>query len=317
MTAETISRAAIAYAEKARGSAALKNPSETASGGTILARLATLARLNDYPDEVLWAIEDAKWDHGLDSVHAREMSASREKFVRIFERDQAAVRALVSGPVRLAAEARALFAGWEDLKTRQREEAMHLAMGAAMLALQLARSVRTRNINDLMSEGEEADLLRPLREAKPWLEIARSNTKNRRPVEGEIPERQWQVLQLWLDDGRVKWCAHHGLDALENPFFLPGRNGAICRQTLNHVWNKAMRRIGLPGLTPHMMRHVTATLWLAAHPGDYATVAALLCDSIRTVEKFYARGDGQAAMKLFAGVLEGLDPTLAAYLKET
>jgi integrase len=78
-----------------------------------------------------------------------------------------------------------------------------------------------------------------------------------------------------------------------------------------------MERLGIPGLQPHMMRHVAATLWLAAHPGDYATVAAFLGDSVKTVEKFYARGEGAAAARLFAEVLESLDPTLGSFLKRS
>jgi hypothetical protein len=66
-----------------------------------------------------------------------------------------------------------------------------------------------------------------------------------------------------------------------------------------------------------MMRHVAATLWLAANPGDYATVAAFLGDKVGTVEKFYARGEGAAAARLFAGVIESLDPTLNAFLKRS
>lgn len=73
----------------------------------------------------------------------------------------------------------------------------------------------------------------------------------------------------------------------------------------------------MPGLQPHMMRHVAATLWLGVNPGDYATVAAFLRNSITTVEKFYARGEGAATARLFAGVIESIDPTLKAFLKRS
>ncbi|WP_299821423.1 hypothetical protein [uncultured Jannaschia sp.] len=62
---------------------------------------------------------------------------------------------------------------------------------------------------------------------------------------------------------------------------------------------------------------MAATLWLGAHPGDYATVAAFLGDSVKTVEKFYARGEGAAAARMFAEVLETIDPTLQSYLRES
>jgi hypothetical protein len=65
-----------------------------------------------------------------------------------------------------------------------------------------------------------------------------------------------------------------------------------------------------------MMRHVVATLHLAVHPGDYAVVAALLCDSIRTVEKFYARGEGRAAADLFIQTLAQLHPEVAALVRK-
>ena len=164
-----------------------------------------------------------------------------------------------------------------------------------------------------------------------WLDIARTRVKNRRPIEGPIPDVLWAVISAWLDEGRARWIARFaedeeaGTDGPEtdgaaarlkaafeaNDSLFPGSTGTgpVCRQLVNKAWNRGMARLGLRGLTPHVMRHVDATLYLAKHPGDYAVVAALLCDSPRTVEKFYARGEGRAAMELFAQVLAELDPT--------
>jgi integrase len=190
-------------------------------------------------------------------------------------------------------------------------------MGAALMALQLARSLRSRNLNCLVIDGPGAELIRPIRESRPWLDIARGRVKNRQPLEGEIPQRQWEVISLWLDEGLPRWCAAKGIDADTNVYLVPGPNGLLSRQSFNRIWNRCMARLGVPGLQPHMMRHVLATLWLAAHPGDYATVAAFLGDKVSTVEKFYARGEGAAAAKLFAEVLESLDPTLDSFLKRS
>jgi hypothetical protein len=63
------------------------------------------------------------------------------------------------------------------------------------------------------------------------------------------------------------------------------------------------------------MRHVVATLHLSVNPGDYEVVAALLGDSVRTVEKFYSRGEGRAAVDIFAETLAQLDPEVAALMK--
>lgn len=316
VTVDTIERAVERYVERAKGSAVLLDPDKTSSGTSVLSALETLATRNGWAEEVIWAIEDARYDR-VDSYQTREMSVEREAFVKLVERDPAVARAIVSGPRRLMTEAQAAFDVWDDLGARDRGEALHLSLGAALMALQLARSIRSRNLNGLLIDGPDAELIRPLRESRPWLDIHRSRVKNRRPIEGEIPERQWRVIVSWLDEGLPRWCAAKEIDVDANLWLVPGPNGMLGRQSFNRIWNRCVDRLGVPGLKPHMMRHVAATLWLATNPGDYATVAAFLGDSIRTVEQFYARGEGAAAAKLFAEVLESIDPTLNAFLKRS
>ncbi|MFG6531571.1 MULTISPECIES: hypothetical protein [unclassified Sulfitobacter] len=310
---EIITRAVANFIARAKASASLLDPNDTASAGTILSRLQTLAARNGWSDDVVFEIEDARFDQ-VDSYQAREMSKEREQFVKLVQRDPSVARAIVSGPRRLAAEAQLVFDDWKSQKERVKDEALHLSMGAALLALQLARAVRSKNLNLLLIDGPDAELIRPLRESRPWLDITRGRVKNRRPIEGEIPDRQWQVIIEWLDRGLPRWCEKHGVDVDANTLLLPGPAGVLSRQSFNRIWNRCVSRIGVPGLKPHLMRHVAATIWLAANPGDYATVAAFLCDSVSTVEKFYARGEGAAAAKLFAEALEALDPTLKSFI---
>jgi len=260
------------------------------------------------------------------------MSATRAAFVKLVDRDPAVVRAIVTGPRKLLGEWRRAAARWDSLTAHQRTEALHLLLAAALLALQLARPLRTRNLNDMLSDGADAEIAAPRHAGmSAWLDIDRTRIKNRRPVEGPIPDPLWAVIGTWLDDGRNTWitrfieaaqdiCTDAEAEAAvagltkafaENDFLVPGRTGLgpACRQTINRVWNRGMARLGLRGLTPHLMRHVDATIYLAKHPGDYAVVAALLCDGLRTVEKFYSRGEGRAAMEMFAQVLAEIDPT--------
>ncbi len=315
-TAEIIERAVDQYVERALASGSLLDPDKTSTGTTVLSNLETLATRNGYAEDVLFAIDDARFER-VDSYQTREMSVERERFVKMVERNPDVARAIVSGPRRLMAEARTAFENWDDLGARAQSEALHLSLGAALMALQLARSVRSKNLNGLLVDGPGAELLRPVRNARPWLDIARGRIKNRRPIEGEIPQRQWEVIVSWLDDGLPRWCAAKKIDADANVYLAPGPNGMLSRQSYNRIWNRCVARLGIPGLEPHMMRHVAATLWLAAHPGDYATVAAFLGDSPKTVEKFYARGEGAASARLFAEVLETIDPTLESFLRES
>lgn len=311
---QVILRAVESYVARAEESAILLNPTDTSSAAITLSRLQVLAERNGWSDEVLFELEDARFDR-VDSYQTREMSKEREQFVKLVQRDPAVPRAIVAGPRRLAEEAQLVFDEWGTFKTRERETALHLSMGASMIALLLARSVRSKNLHELVIDGDDAELLKPLRESKPWLEIDRNRVKNRSPISGEIPDRQWRVIVQWLEVGLPKWCEKHGIDFDENVLFLPGPKGILSRQGYNRIWNKCVERLGVPGLQPHLMRHVMATIWLAANPGDYETVAAFLCDKVSTVEKFYARGEGAAAAAMFAEALEALDPTLEAFLK--
>jgi hypothetical protein len=97
-------------------------------------------------------------------------------------------------------------------------------------------------------------------------------------------------------------------------FLLEGRvarEGSISRGTFNKAWNRGVQELlGLRGLTPHVMRHVGATIYLARRPGEYAGAASLLGASERATENFYAGGKGKEAAELFAEVLAEIDPLL-------
>ncbi len=326
LTAEAVETAARAFAERSRTDPALRAASRTTSLGTYLSSLATLARANDFPDEVLWALDDAPYLLGDEYVAAignrDRMSAEREKFVKLLDRDKETVLAIVRGPRVLAADARRLLESWDMLGLHARSRALHLCMSAAAMALQLTRPLRTFNVNEMTFSGDLPELLPPAREEEQaWVDIGRDRTKNRRALEHPLPDWAWEILTLWLEHGRPRWIQHNSretvgnvrFNATDNDYLFPGvaREGAISRGLFNKAWNLGVQEfLGLRGLTPHVMRHVAATIYLAAHPGKYADVASLLGDTERTVEAFYCRGAGREAAELFAGVLAELDPLL-------
>lgn len=304
------------YAERARASAHLKDPEETSGLATTLSCLATLARRGLGDEDLGEALDDLRFEPEADTPYVREMSASRERFVRMVDYDGDVARAIVGAPDRLLAEARWEMAGWKSLSTNRRIGALKTAMAAALWALQLARSLRTRNLRELTA-GEEGELRAPRKAGdKPWVAISKTRVKNRRALEHRIPQRLWEPIRAWLDEARPLWIAIHAdRGFVENGHLFPGAHGPVCAQTVCSVWNRAAGKVGVSGLTPHMMRHVTATLYLARNPGDYATVAAFLGDSAATVEKHYARCEGRAAVDLFAQVLEESFPDLRRHLR--
>ena len=314
---DVIGRAVDAYVERARRDPALKNPDETSSASSQLARLRTFAARNDAPEAVLWALDDAREDDAVDAWQAREMSASRERFLKLIARDPAVARRIATGPRELLALTRRDLEGWDGLGYRRRQRTVQLVAAAAAMSLQLARPLRTRNVHELTITGDAADLIAPTGRTPAWLDVGRAQTKNRAAIEGPVPAVRWTQIAVWINEVRPLWCAMHGIDPVENPRMFPSPHpgGQVCRATFNKWWNAGMAELGLPGLTPHVMRHVCATLYLSRHPGDYATVAALLADNVATVRAFYARGEGAEAMRLFADVVADLDPAVTALVR--
>jgi len=326
LTGDAIEAAARAFAARSRNDPALRAAQSTTSLGTYLSSLTTLARANDFPDEVIWALEDAPYLLGDEYVAARgnrdRMSVEREKFVKLLDRDKEKVLAIVRGPRVLAAETRRRLKNWDMLGLHARSRALHLCMSAAAMALQLTRPLRTFNVNEMTISGDLPELLPPARDGETaWVDIGRDRTKNRRPIEHPLPDWAWEIATLWLEHGRARWIGHNSratagnvqFNATDNDYLFPGvaREGAICRGLFNKAWNLGVQDfLGLRGLNPHVMRHVAATIYLAAHPGKYADVASLLGDTERTVEAFYCRGAGREAAELFAAVLVEIDPLL-------
>jgi integrase len=314
LTADTVNIAVARYVTRTKEDAALIDVQGTSSLGNYLATLSTLARTSRLGETVLHAIEDARWDRETWSPYANEMSAEREAFVKKIDRDPELVRIILTGPRILMKEARHDLTKWDSLSSHARSRALHIAMAAAMLSLQLARPLRTRNINQLTIAGAAPELTAPRgKDTQAWLDISRSTVKNRRDIESPLPASTWSALSFWIDHGRSRWLKMYADSKVANDIHLfPGIRDArpVCRQTLNTAWNRGITRLGLTGMTPHLMRHVAATVFLARHPGKYGAVADLLGDRPETVEAFYARGAGQAAARLFAEVLEELDPSL-------
>jgi integrase len=86
-------------------------------------------------------------------------------------------------------------------------------------------------------------------------------------------------------------------------------------QSASAIWNDGAAMIGLPTMTGHMARHACATIYLAAHPGDYETVASLLGDKVETVRAFYGRDSGHEAAARFRAALERHYPKLFTEMK--
>jgi hypothetical protein len=239
-----IARGVEAYVARARADAALKNADETASASSYVARLKTFAARNDAPQDVLWAIQDAMEDDGVDAWQTREMSASRENFVKLLARDPAVARCIVTGPRELLASVRRDQEAWDRIGTRGRERVVQLTACAAAMSLQLARPLRTMNVHELPINGDGAELLAPTGDMPAWLDIERSRTKNRKAIEGPLPAVRWRQIAIWLDDVRAGADVPQsgGARAARQPGGPAGRRAPCPARTGGHA--RAGRDVG-------------------------------------------------------------------------
>lgn len=311
VTPENIELAVSRFAARAEAEASLKPVSESTSLGAWLSTLCTLAlRAGLDVEEIEATVFELCIEHDVQRPGQAEMSRDRENFLRLLDRDPDVAKAIITAPDRLAAEVRRAFALWDDLGDRQRSEALHLCIAASIFAMQLSRPLRPKNLNELSEIDGGAQIQRDGAGRLPWLCVPRSEVKNRALLDNPISARQWPVIELWLDEGRDKWCAHHDIPR-EAPQVYPGTTGrAFSRALFNRAWNRGCARVGIRGLTPHMMRHVCVTLLLARRPGAYGVAADLIGDDPKTLRRFYARGEGAAATQMFAEILEEISPAI-------
>jgi hypothetical protein len=156
VTEENVERALRCYVERAANSDVLAAADETSSMTTWLSNLATLARRGLADEDLGWAIDELKFEEGVETFAAREMSASRAAFVRLIDYDPSVARTIVLGPQTLYAEAMRGMAQWKTLGTNARIEVLHVLAAAAMWAIQIGRPLRTRNLNELTCDGPDA-----------------------------------------------------------------------------------------------------------------------------------------------------------------
>ena len=302
---------------KTAASDALKRVDETATIHSYLSRLEVVAsRVLGDPEEAARIAILRITDDAISNPFVRGMAKDREEFVAYVAGNPQAVEALIEAPFALAREAGRQLAGWEGLDRATRMRALRLYAGAMQFGLQMTRPIRPDNLRLLTIDGPEVNIRRPLTgRGQAILRLPPAETKNRRRLEHAIPHDVWAILDGWLTTWRPRWLEIFGY--ADSVHLVPGASasGALSMQSASTIWNDAAAMIGLPTMTGHMARHACATIYLAAHPGDFETVASLLGDKVETVRAFYGRDSGHEAAARFRVVLERRFPKLFTEMK--
>lgn len=135
---------------------------------------------------------------------------------------------------------------------------------------------------------------------KTFLVIPREEVKNGVELEFELPTETIALVNWYIDN--------HRRAIPGNPFLFAGKGmGAKCHGTLAAQLCGTVRDFMGLVIHPHLFRHIAATIYLKAHPGQYEVVRLLLGHRrIQTTTAIYAAQEERGARLHFAGVLRQL-----------
>jgi integrase len=219
-----------------------------------------------------------------------------------------------NAPCRIADVPRRNFLNAQQAGQPMREiTALRQFAGAVAYALQLSRPMRTSCLRhariassgdvpaNVLRAGPDQNILR-LRFA-PW------EIKNARSLDVDISGSDATLLREWIGTHRARLIELQGLDS-DNIYLFPGDaqpqqdssdpvqlpRGCYAPSSFLDLWADASAILGVEE-TPHRLRHIVAVLILAAYPGDYARVAAILGNAEDVARRHYGRDDGEAAAR--------------------
>ncbi|WP_296712815.1 hypothetical protein [Rhodoblastus sp.] len=168
------------------------------------------------------------------------------------------------------------------------------AQMAAAIAILQAVPLRLKNLAQI-------DMRRNLvpRGNRVYLVIAENDTKNKAPIDFELPPETIEIIAWYIRDYRP-----HLLRA-ETDALFPGEGAApkAAYGLGTQIKATVFRFTGLE-VNPHLFRHAGAKIFLDLRPGQYSVVKEVLRHhSFDTTMSFYAGAETRTAGKHFAAVI--------------
>lgn len=172
-----------------------------------------------------------------------------------------------------------------------------LAQMAAAIALLEATPIRIANVCAIDIHRH----LKPQRK-EVHLVISESETKNRHPVDFNIPEYALNILRWYIAEYRPH-LMREPTDAL-----FPGRNGKHkTAHTLGVQIKDTVFEFTGHTFNVHLFRHFAGKVFLDQQPGNYEVVRQVLGHKrLDTTTSFYSGAEARQASAMFNGVVDTL-----------
>lgn len=182
----------------------------------------------------------------------------------------------------------------------------HLAQMAAAIAIQIVIPLRRTNLAAI-------DIKRHLVANRNgvYLVIPEAETKNREPINFQIPGFALEVVKWYIRDYRPY------LVTVESSALFPGRGDAFkSPQTLGLQLQDTIKQFLGIDFNIHLFRHAAGKIFLDINPGNYEVLRQLLRHkSINTTTSAYSGAETRQAGLLYANIVENLRVAHAPRLK--
>jgi site-specific recombinase XerD len=219
------------------------------------------------------------------AVPRRGMTEKNRERLRPFD-DAETVVTFLSLPRRIQREV-------EANRRNPRRNAV-LAQMAAAIALLQAAPIRLKNLTHL---DVEKNLI--ARGNKLYLVIGEDETKNREPIDFELPAETRNVLAWYVREHRPFLLREPSAALFPGKGGKAKSSGALASQIVRTVF----RYTGLHFNT-HLFRHAGGKIFLDARPGQYEVMRRVLGHrSIATTTSLYAGAETRSAGSHFASVI--------------
>lgn len=227
-----------------------------------------------------------------------KMSASRECWIRDFDRDIAKQEKAHLLPDLLMKRSQAILARARgNRKVRPGEIMIALRMGVAAVQVAIlfrASPIRATNLRTLRMRGEEAeldteDLMQDPRLRELRLQVPGEQVKNNADIDEIADDDLAPIVHWYLTEIRPRLISAHpfGKNHVDSDYLFPSTTeGPMERSGFAATFRAACLEVGFD-MEMQQARHVCAYWILSVDPNAWGEAAALLGDDEMTVRKYY------------------------------
>lgn len=198
--------------------------------------------------------------------------------------DVGRLRQLIQLPDRLIARSKT---------TPRRYKALLQSEIAVAIAILCVCPIRRKNIAELHLEHN----IDRYDDGRVFLVFPSPEVKNRRPIEFELPQRIFKMIDDHVARRSPEMCPPG------TPWLFPRRDGQapVERSGFSTRISKTFRKEVGVDMNAHLFRHLAAKMWLDKHPGNYEALRRLLGHAeLSSTLNAYAGFQAGTATRLFA-----------------